>query len=305
MQIEAAEGKPLGGFEAEPRGHAIEARLYAEDAANGFLPSTGKILAWRPPAGVRVESGIAVGSDIGIHYDPMLAKFIAHAPAREEAIRKLRHSLETTLIQGVITNREFLIAVLDHPDFRGGCVHTGFAIPFTPDRSGEPVARAALEAWLRARTVARRKILPTIPPGYRNNPFLAPPAGATILSCDGAHVRVEIDGAQHAFDISEDAGGYWIGNYVFPRVSRYPQSESAGAGESASSPMPGQVLRILVEPGEKVRAGDPLVILEAMKMEQTVSAHADGIVDQILVTPRQVVAPGETLVHIRAKETQS
>ncbi len=304
MQIEAAEGRAIQPLDAPPQGHAIEARLYAEDPANGFLPSSGRVLAWRPPQGARLESGIEIGAEIGIHYDPLLAKIIAHASSREGAIRKLRHALENTLIHGVVTNREFLIRVLDHPDFVAGRVHTLFAIPFEPDRSGEAVASAALTAYLAARRQAERKILPGVPPGFRNNPFqtTAPAHDVKVISHAPGKLRAEVDGIQRAFDISEDAKHYWVDGYMFPRVSRYPSSESAAAEESASSPMPGSVLRILVEAGHAVRVGQPLVVLEAMKMEQTVRAHSDGVVEAVLVTPGTVVAPGQTLVRIGKKE---
>ena len=304
MQIETAEGRRIqDDFPAT--GCAIEARLYAEDPANGFLPSTGKILAWRPPHGVRVESGIETGTQVGIHYDPLLAKLIAHAPERDAAIRKLRQALEETVVHGVTTNREFLIRVLDHPDFAAGHVDTGFKIPYESDRSGESAAAAALKLYVATRRHAERKILPGVPPDYRNNPFQRPPHdGARVMSCEPGHVRVEIDGIQRAFVVSEDAQRYWIGAHTFPRVSRYPASESATSGESASSPMPGQVLRVLVEPGQQVHAGDPLIILEAMKMEQTVRAHTEGVVEAVLVTPGQVVAPGQTLVKVRGREEQ-
>lgn len=307
MQIEAAEGRALRILdfaELEPRGHAVEARLYAEDPAKEFLPSTGKVLAWRSPQGVCLDSGIEPGSDIGIHYDPMLAKLIAHAASREEAIRKLRHALETMLVQGVITNREFLIRALDHPDFLAGRIHTQSVIDFQPDRAAESVAKAALDAYLAARRCASRKVLPTIPAGYRNNPVETPIAGPRVLSVEPGRVRVEIDGTQHAFEIAEDDRHYWANHFTFARVSRYPASEG-GTAETASSPMPGKVLRILAQRGSEVLSGDALVVLEAMKMEQTVRAHASGIIEEVLVSPGQVVAPGETLIRIRAKEGEA
>ena len=304
MQIEIAEGRALEAENPAPRGHAIEARLYAEDAEHGFVPSTGRILAWRAPRGVRVDSGIDVGSEIGIHYDPLLAKIIAHAPTRLEALRKLRCAVEDLLVHGVITNREFLIAVLDHPDFIDGRVSTDFAIPFAYDRSGEAQSKAALEAYLSAQRQTARKILPHVPDGYRNNPFGAKQRLETrIVSLEPGKVRVESDGIQREYVISEGAGHYWVDGHIFPRVPRYPRSGSRASRESASSPMPGQVLRILVTQGIEVRIGEPLVVLEAMKMEQTIYAHADGFVDQVLVTTGQVVAPGQTLVRISGKET--
>ena len=303
MQIELAEGGALASVTPPPEGHAIEARLYAEDAAHGFVPSTGNILAWRPPEGVRVESGIERGSEIGIHYDPLLAKIIAHAPERFAAIRKLRHALENLLVHGVITNREFLIRVLDHPDFLDGRLSTDFAIRFEPDRSGEAHSQAALEAYIAAQRQSSRKILPNVPSGFRNNPSKTDESQGRIknVSITPGELRAEIDGVERGYVISEDTNRYWVGHHIFPRVSRYPASGSR-APESASSPMPGQVLRILISAGTEVEAGDPLVVLEAMKMEQTIQAHAAGVVEQVLVVPGQVVAPGETLVRIRGKE---
>jgi propionyl-CoA carboxylase alpha chain len=252
-----------------------------------------------------VESGIETGSLIGIHYDPLLAKIIVHAPTRDGAIRKLRHALETMVVQGVVTNREFLVRALEHPDFLAGRVHTESTIPFEPDRRGEAVAKAALEAYLVAHRCASRSVLPSVPANYRNNPFEPHEDGARVICIEPGRVRVEIDGVQHAFDIAEDDRFRWVGRFAFPRVSRYPASESTASAETASSPMPGKVLRILATAGSEVRTGDPLVVLEAMKMEQTIRAHAAGVVEAVLVTPGQVVAPGETLIRIRAREKES
>jgi propionyl-CoA carboxylase alpha chain len=255
--------------------------------------------------GVRVDGWIETGTEISPYYDPLLAKIIAHAPTREGAIRKLRHALDTTLVHGVVTNREFLIHALDHPDFAAGRIHTESVIPFEPDRRGETVAKAALEAYRVARRSTTRNVLPSIAPGYRNNPFDQPTADANVISIEPGRIRVEIDGAQHAFDIAQDDRHDWVGPFTFPRVSRYPASESTASAESASSPMPGKVLRILATAGGQVQAGDPLVVLEAMKMEQTIRAHVAGVVEAVLVTPGQVVAPGETLIRIRAGEKES
>jgi len=303
MQVEIAEGSELKCGALTPQGHAIEARLYAEDAANGFVPSTGRILAWRPPEGVRVESGIEAGTEVGIHYDPLVAKIIAHGSTRTTAIRRLRHALNNMLVQGVITNREFLIRILDHEDFLSGQVATDFVLPFKPDRSDESHSRAVLDAYLEVNRQSSRKILPNIV-AYRNNPFeTRESSGAVrVISFAEGRLRIEIDGLQRDHVISEDAKHYWVDHHMFPRVPRYPSSESQPLGESASSPMPGQVLRIVAVLGSEVHVGDALIVLEAMKMEQTIYAHADGIVEQLLVTPGQVVAPGQTLVRIQSKE---
>jgi acetyl/propionyl-CoA carboxylase alpha subunit len=150
------------------------------------------------------------------------------------------------------------------------------------------------------RIQAERKTLPHIPAGYRNNPWPQLDDGlrVRVLSCLPGELRAEIDGVQRHFDISEDDRNWWIGNYIFPKVSRYPSSESAGAHETASSPMPGKVLRILVQPGAMVQAGQALVVLEAMKMEQTVKAHTPGKIAAILVKVGDVVAPGQSLIEM-------
>src|SRR5262249_50936117 len=160
--------------------------------------------------------------------------------------------------------------------FQRGCVDTAFAIAYQPDRTTEPIAKAALDLYLEHRRVAERKILPSTPPNFRNNPFRPQRQPANLISAEPGFVRIEMDSRHYAFHISEDATRYWVGHHTFPRVSRYPPSERAASRESATSPMPGQVLRILVEPGREVRSGEPLVIMEAMKMEQTIRAHTTG-----------------------------
>ena len=128
LQIEIAQGKSLPAEVLQPNGHAIEARLYAEDPENGFLPSTGTLHVWEPPAGVeglRVDSGVEEGTEIGVYYDPLLAKVIVHAAERESAINKLVYALKHFAAQGVRTNREFLVNLLDSSPFRAGEIHTG------------------------------------------------------------------------------------------------------------------------------------------------------------------------------------
>jgi acetyl/propionyl-CoA carboxylase alpha subunit len=226
MQIEVTEGRPLA-VHPESNGHAIEARLYAEDPANDFLPSTGTIEAWRAPGNVRVETAIEAGTRIGLNYDPLLAKIVAHAEDRERAARKLVYALRTLEIRGVQTNRAYLIQTLE---------------PGSPG----PVQPALFRG---------------VPYRYRNNPY-TPRTTAALLT--------------------------------------RPSPVRGNAG--ASSPMPGQVLRIVVTEGQKVKQGDPLVVLEAMKMEQTVRTAIDGVVKSILVKLGQVVAPGQMLVKVSAED---
>ena len=331
LQIEIAEGRPLPPQRAQASGHAIEARLYAEDPGNNFLPATGTLHVWEPPeiAGVRVDSGVEEGTEVGVHYDPLLAKVIAHAHDRESAINKLVFALKSFAAQGVVTNREFLIDVLEHEDFRQGRAHTGWQLA-TASRSADAAKTALSDEVFAAVTAAyiehvehaRRRILPSIPVRYRNNPYSspaikfeisgrelsAPVSGAKVeilkVSPDG--VAALVDGIRHQFWIQEHGSHYYVrtrtAQRTLTRMPRYPRRLGASSQESANSPMPGQVLRILVSEGQRVKAGDPLVALEAMKMEQTIKAAHQGVVKAILVKPGQMVAPGQMLVEIQSTE---
>jgi acetyl-CoA carboxylase biotin carboxylase subunit len=353
LQIEIAEGRPLPFTQADLRtnGHAIEARLYAEDPAKGFLPTTGKIHDWRlpPMEGARIDSGIENGMEIGIHYDPMLAKLIAQAETREAAIRKLAYALRRTAISGLQTNREFLIRLLDQPDFKQGRADTRFIaehldeliVDDDPRVDRDTLIAAAL--YLQHQWQESTRLLAELPPSYRNNPYRAPsikfqigddkievswrPIGervwemkvfdstatAQVLSSvpDGAspNIRIAIDGIQRSFTIVEAGEALYVhstlGSRVLKRLPRHPIPQSASEQGSANSPMPGQVLKILVAVGQKVSPGDPIIILEAMKMEHTMRTAVDGVVEAILVRNGEVVGPGQLLVQIGAIQTEA
>ena len=179
-QILVAEGHPLSVRQEDVslRGHAIEARLYAEDPANGFLPTGGRLLDWRPPVDVdvRVDSGVEPGTEIAVAFDPMIAKLIAHAPTRREAALRLAVALMRVVAPGVVTNRDFLVNVLRHPAFLAGDTTTDFIERHRPgpvrvpadDDLREAALAAALASQVTRRTEAR--VLRTIASGWRNNP---------------------------------------------------------------------------------------------------------------------------------------
>jgi acetyl/propionyl-CoA carboxylase alpha subunit len=341
LQIEIAEGRPLSINQDEVKlsGHAIEARLYAEDPDHDFLPSTGKVCDWHLTEkieGLRIDTGVERGMEIGIVYDPLLAKFIAHGTDRDEARRKLVFALRTMSVQGLQTNQEFLIRVLEHAEFRGSKTHTGFISEHQHKLirvENEQLSRAALatialylqKQWQNADGLC-------LPPVYRNNPYRDPSIrlktdgqeavvswrhlegnsyrvkifdssiDALVLSCDSMEIRLSLDGIQRVFRITEMEDRYYLfsslGSRVVERLPRHPIRQTSLEHGSAHSPMPGQVLRIMVETGQKVTAGDPLVILEAMKMEHTMRAVVDGVVEAILVNQGEIVRPGQVLVQI-------
>ena len=332
LQIDIAEGKQVP---KNPRsiGHAIEARLYAEDPANKFLPSTGTIHRWRPPENVRVDTAVRDGVEIGVHYDPLLAKIISYGMDRDTALRKLVYALRSTCVLGVTTNRQYLIQILQSAEFQEGRAHTAF-LP-VPRVQDDDVAIAAAVLYVDG----SRKIPFQ---SYRNNPYRDPliklrvrneettvhwkhladdlyevRRGARTLACrvhtrvnaSPAQISIEIEGVSQAYEIAESGDHLFVhssdGDATIQRLPRHPRSASAKQHETANSPMPGQVLRILVSVGQQVKTGDSLVVLEAMKMEQTIRTTINGRVQSVLVKTGQVVAPGQMLVEIGAEENES
>ncbi len=325
LQIEVAQGRSLPADLPRPNGHAVEVRLYAEDPANDFLPSTGTLHVWNPPGGIeglRVDSGIEQGTEVGVYYDPLLAKVIAHGPDRNAAIAKLVYGLKNFAAQGVVNNREFLIDVLEHDTFRTGQAHTGFKLPAQSHKNNDAQFAAVLRAYIERTEHSQRKILPSIPLRYRNNPYPSPAmkleiggheyqaafdeTSIQVLETSPGHVVALIEGIRRKFKIHRHDDEYYIWSSFAQRkvvrLPRYPRRVGGGQHETANSPMPGQVLRILVAEGQHVKPGDHLMVLEAMKMEQTIKTTIDGVVKAILVKVGDIVAPGQMLVEIESME---
>jgi acetyl/propionyl-CoA carboxylase alpha subunit len=343
LQLLVAEGHPLPPevHAARIDGHAIEARLYAEDVPAGFLPATGVVHRFDAPAlpGVRVDGGIVDGSVVGVHYDPMLAKVIAHAPARDEACRLLARALAETRVHGVVTNRDLLVGILREPEFRAGDIDTGYltrhdpaglAAPARdPRAAGTHVLAAALAAQAHRRATAR--VLGAVPSGWRNVPDAAQtaeftldgttlavgyrltPAGLTatvdgepvdalLWSATATEVDLEVDGVRRTIavdrigDVSHVDSA--LGATALVEVPRFTEPGDRAAPGSLLAPMPGTVVRLLVEQGDTVVAGAPVVVLEAMKMEHTVVAPAAGEVGEIGVRVGQAVDLGAVLAVV-------
>ncbi|HYV06296.1 MAG TPA: acetyl-CoA carboxylase biotin carboxylase subunit, partial [Blastocatellia bacterium] len=355
LQIEIAEGRAfsLTQEDIKQSGHAIEARLYAEDPDNNFLPAIGKIHGFSGPStnvGLRLDSGVDRGTEVGIHYDPLLAKMTAHAADRETARRKLAAGLTGLIVLGVKTNREFLIQTLEHRDFAAADYHTGFVdahldqLVVPKNRADDLIVAGVVALYLEKKQHADSPILPHLPPNYRNNPFRDPAvklqvgeesfeislrtvggsrlenhalvisnndwqANVQVVSFEPGSICVEMDGVQRTFRIAQAGDQFFVQSLLSSRAvskaPRHPRSHAASGHESAYAPMPGQVLKVLVSVGEQVSAGDPLVILEAMKMEQTLRASAAGVVEAVLVKQGDVVAPGDTLVRITAAASEA
>jgi propionyl-CoA carboxylase alpha chain len=450
LLIAAGEALPPEALHAEPRGHAIEARLYAEEPTAGFLPQAGTLHRFRvgpavrtgpggpgssgaeagsgPGAGgwgVRVDAGVADGSVVGVHYDPLLAKVIAHAPTRLEAARLLASALAGARIHGIVTNRALLVGILRSEAFLAGDTGTGFLDHNPPAElaagggSGDPsvirlhAAAAALAAQAARRAAA--PVYPAVPSGWRNNPSqpqqvtlsvgpgpaavsvayrfdrtgtLAalevdrdPLPGSRLWACTPGLVDLEVDGVRRRFEVHQvgdtsyvdsplghtelhepprsparperpepdppapgarppapgapppdagarppDAGappeGLWTadppdpGDRLHsptggpgagspgsvapggPGAAKAPGEPGAGTGGAMVSPLPGVVRRVAVRDGERVGAGDVLVVVEAMKTEHRIAAERAGTVRRVLVVEGQEVAAGTTVVEL-------
>jgi propionyl-CoA carboxylase alpha chain len=250
---------------------------------------------------------------------------IAHAPDRETAMNKLSFALRNFVAQGPVTNREFLLDVLDNHDFRSGRAHTGFRLPTRVKEKSEEEERicaTVVAAYVEHNEHEQRRVLPSIPARFRNNPYSSPPikfeirgrefqasaAGpeARVLAVRTNEVDVLVGGVRHCFQVCRHGDDYYVHSALtqqrVTRLPRFPRRAGSHSQETANSPMPGQVLRILVTEGQAVKPGDSLIALEAMKMEQTIKAAAVGVVKAILVKPGDMVAPGQMLVEIQSTE---
>ena len=325
LQIAVAEGGVDMRAAQPPTGHAIEVRLYAEDPAAGYQPQSGTLTTFEVPAedGIRVDTGFESGSEVSTHYDAMLAKLIVHAPTREHAARQLASVLSRARIHGLITNRDQLVMILRDQDFLSGDVSTAFLAERTSASSPDhPEARVAAALALAEHAGAARTVQRGIPVAFRN--VVSQPqvtefedgtrvewwggrdgysvAGATVVSTSPDHVVLESNGVRRSYDVTIAGSRVdvdWPGGHVALRVMpRFVDPADAVATGSLLAPMPGTVVSVSVEAGQQVEAGQPVLVLEAMKMQHRVNAPHAGTVTEIDVKPGQQVAAGEVLAVV-------
>jgi 3-methylcrotonyl-CoA carboxylase alpha subunit len=332
FRIAAGEKLPLTQDKVPVNGHAVEARLYAEDPERGFLPSTGKLVALQFPKadGLRVDTGVEQGDDVTLFYDPMIAKLIAHGATREAALNTLANALDKTVVIGPRSNAGFLAALCRAGEFCSSNFDTGFIDRNLASLKAEPqgldlgaIAAGASEllAQERARIAAPREAQESEAPaspwdaadGFQLSgtrqlslPILADDEAVTaqILHEPSGPV-VTVDGIPAAPDaVTATSGGavYVLRHGRQTKVSlRDFGAASAGdhgGGGLVRAPMHGKVLGIFVEKGEAVTRGQRLAIIEAMKMEHTLTAAIDGTVSEIAVTPNAQVGEGAKVMVI-------
>ncbi len=309
FRVAAGEPLPLTQDQITCTGHAVEARLYAENPASGFLPSTGRLEAFSLPTGIRVDSAVEAGDVIGPHYDPMIAKLIVHAPTREEAIADLADACCEVDIWPVKTNAGFLVRCLESPDFIAASVDTGLigrdleTLAAPPEPSPEVLATAG---WafreVVERSAAGRPATPWVELlGFRLNA----PAQETVRVFQGdrpAHVEMPLEPTRVLHVAGDDEVVVFEGGEAFVFRDHPPVSGDGGAaGDGAiRAPMPGKVTQLAVKPGDVVVKGQALLTLEAMKMEHALSAPFDGVVDQVAAELGAQVSEGTVLAKLTA-----
>ncbi len=311
-QLRIAAGESLGFAQGDVRlrGHAIEARLYAEDPDAGFLPATGRLLHVRWPDGIRVDAGVSEGDEVTDRYDPMLAKLVAHGRTRRQALARLRDALAATEILGVRTNLRFLRWLLDVPAMGEGEVRTdligNLQLPGPPEPDDETWLAAALAlgrsgllpgdtwggAWranapavIRLRHGAETRVV-QLP---RDGEGIAPGSVAADAATTGVHLDVEGQSLEFALAAP-------------PSVEEAVRHAAAhGDGHAVlQAPMPGRVIAVRAGEGAEVAAHETVVVLEAMKMEHAVVTPIAGTVVRLAVANGQQVQRGDLLAEVSA-----
>ena len=329
FRVAAGEPLPLAQHQVRLEGHAVEARLYAENPERGFLPSTGKLVALQFPTEqwLRIDAGVEAGSEVTPFYDPMIAKLIAQGGTRGQALDRLAAALEGTIAAGPRTNLAFLAALCRAPRFRQGEFDTGYidrhlaelgATPSALDHAAVALAAEQLIARERARIEATRE--PEVPASPWDSADAFQLSGtrrlALPLIADGKRVTADIaygarrpavtvGGERPAADAVAVAAGDTV--YVLRqgrqtevalRDLALDEAAEQGQGGLIRAPMHGKVLAILVEPGAAVKRGQRLAVIEAMKMEHSLVAPIDGRVAEITVVAHAQVAEGAKLMVI-------
>ncbi|KAB2813258.1 biotin/lipoyl-binding protein [Pimelobacter simplex] len=352
LQIAVAEGHSPQVDVGEPNGHAVEVRLYAEDPAHDYQPQSGRIARFEVPGvvsafegpssyGIRLDSGVGSGDEIGTFYDAMIAKVIVHAPTREQALRQLAGALAKARLHGLVTNRDLLVNLLRDPVLTGGDMHTTWldtadlaALAAGP--GGEGTAQlSAFAAAVALAEAARlgRPVQSRIPSGWRN--VVAGPqvttflhgadelpvhwyGGRTFRSADlecvvvtaaGPDVvEIEVDGVARTFRVFTEGDRVDVesslGHVALRRKPRFVDPSTQVAAGSMLAPMPGSVIAVRAAVGDVVAEGQPILVMEAMKMQHTIAAPYAGTVTELSAVAGQQVEAGAVLAVVEPAESE-
>ncbi len=332
LQIHVAEGGKLPEQPQTFDGHAIECRIYAEDPYQDFMPRNGKLLSFYVPDLVRVDTGVQAGDTISIYYDPMIAKIISYGKNRNETIRKMIYALKNSKIQGLTNNQSFLLQIFQHPEFQNARISTAFIKQYENDLK----INVQVDFWLIAALIYQSLNTPLtlsfLPRGWRNNLYQLSFELFKVLdnthkleyqwiSSDNLKVIINhqewlisqiqlqqnalvyfLDNTKYVFEIQPTEKGFEVShqgiNLVIENIEKLPDANQQEDKNTYISQMPGEVLKILVNVGDKVEAGTPLLVLVSMKMENTIYAQSKGIVKEIYVNEKSFVEAKSQLLQI-------
>ncbi len=329
LRVAAGEGLPLAQDDLAIRGHAFEARLYAEDVPAGFLPATGTLTHLHFPDGARADSGVRSGDEISPFYDPMIAKVIMHGPTRDVALSRLRQTLAQTHVAGTVTNLAFLGALAGHGGFGRGEVDTGLiardihALTKKPEAEAHHAIAAAMacsgldraggEAGFSLWQPLLRTVALTHEDQRLDLKVQVSDAHRQLWQVDGVDVLAERRqgrwwiGGHPAPDVSVTHGVITVFDHygiVYHAIDLLDVTDGAGVGGNViEAPMPGLVKGVLAQAGQTVRKGDRLAVLEAMKMEHALLAGRDGVVAEVLVGDGDQVSAGAALIRLEEEDT--
>lgn len=330
LRVANGEALPLRQDQLSINGHAFEVRLYAEDPAENFLPQIGRLTALSAPFGVRMDTGVEAGDAVSIHYDPMVSKLIVHGANRTEALQKLSSALAGTVIAGLVTNQEFLGNIARHPAFIAGDVDTGFIARFNDDLLPEnygvadlhDLAIASVYILSGSMNVVQGDDIWDVADSWRMNGTLTRTLDfvnrgrhvKVSVTCtgrdfdvvvEGKCVRVSRDALSHARIVADGNDLTLVRDGRVIRLHLYtPGADGEGeAGEGRIiAPMPGKIIDVMVKKGASVDKDQPLLIMEAMKMQMTIRAAFAGTVEELPVIAGQQVTDGALLIAIEQKE---
>ena len=345
MQIESAEGKELSlqQSDIQSNGYAVECRLYAEDPDNDFTPVTGKVLEFSVPQNndLRVESAIESNSEISVFYDPMIAKLIQWGNTRSAAHRSMAYVLNNTVCLGTKTNQQFLSNLFDTGDFNDGKYDTHFIeknestlLNLKKSTEQHNIALIACTLFNWQKRESARKLLKTIPSGWRNNfndyqkrnfkiddeaievnyrytnnvfeiKINDTTHQALITSYTSRSINIEIDGRNYKFNIAKNENDCFVHNAIsgpmqLTEVERFPLKTQEGESGGYVTPMPSQIIKVMVKQGTEVKKGDALVVISSMKMENTLEANEAGVVEEIYVEEGENVPAKTLLIKIKS-----
>jgi geranyl-CoA carboxylase alpha subunit len=317
LRVAAGEPLPLRQEQIQFSGHAIEARLYAEDPYDNFKPQTGRIQHWQPAdalhAGVRIDHGIAEGGEVTPYYDAMVAKIIVHGRDRADATRRLCAALEDAPLVGLVNNGRYLRDLLQHPRFAAATMHTTLLDDWAaahegPSAAPQPsdaiwqLAAALLGGAAASRPASVASFDLRLSCGGETRTLRVPGAEVKLDSTSGAQLRYSQAGVQRrAIAVRDGAQLHLVHDaavFTFAEASPYPAADTAADASRARAPVAGVVAQVLVSVGQAVHSGQPLVCIEAMKMEMWVNAAAAGTVRAVHAAQGQSVASGLVIVEL-------